>query len=422
MRTFLAIDFGTSQTSVAVLPENSMNSPTVVEINDGHGIVHKAIATALQVDNEGRLIEFGSKALAKADENFEHTFYNFKPFLGGKGSYQQKTEQDNYAPDRLTFLFLQRLREAIEEYHFNGVKLAKLAKNRGLVCVFGCPSDWNEPRKNKLKSIAEKAGFPHVTLCDEPVGVIYYSHLLGGLSLDKTQNVLVYDFGGGTTDVAIAQINKDKGQIKPAILAASGLSDVGGMNFDQAIAARYITQNGYDLWSLSTQDRLHDQYIIEREAKRAKEKLSQKDIVDITINRLKVTNGEKPQKLSFSRNDFETACKVLIDKFDEPIYEALDYAGLSPDKIDHVILAGGSSSLPYVRERMSAIFSKGNILLYSSVDVLAQGLALYGRTLVSDKKEEPSTPPPVDLSPKEVISPKEPWSWWDVFLPWRWFD
>lgn len=332
----------------------------------------------MQLDEDGNILHFGAKALQKSGDAPELTFQNFKVFVGSKDkTFQTYTAQENYTPDKLALLFLTQLRTLIEEHYFNGVKLSD---EKNLSCIIGCPSDWNEVRKRKLKSIAQEAGFPNVKTCDEAIGVIYYHYFFGGLKFKKSQNILVYDFGGGTTDVAIAQVDiSDNGEIKPSVLAVSGLPNLGGSNFDEALFSYYLNENHYDFNALSTKDRLHDKWVIGLFAREAKEELSVKNSVEKNISRLKVSGGTKPQKFSLSRDKFMTVCSELIEKFDEPIYDALTYAGLSTDDIDFVILAGGSSAMPYVMEKMSEIFSANKIFRTSSAEIIAQGLAASGK-------------------------------------------
>ena len=291
IKTVLAVDFGTTQSSVAVITEESKREPQIIEINDGQRTV-KAVATALQLDITGNITYFGAKALAKSEEAPERTFQNFKVFTGGDGQdYQVMTGQNKYTPDDLALLYLTHIRKQLEEHYFNGAKLSTMAE---LSCVIGCPSDWSEVRKDTLKRIAESAGFPKVRLCDEPIGVIYYHHFFGSLKFSKSQNILVYDFGGGTTDVAIARIEiTDSGEIKPKVLSVGGLPNLGGSNFDEAISAHYMSVNNYDLSVLPMRWQLHDQWMIGLESRNAKEELSGKELVERTINRLKVTGGAK---------------------------------------------------------------------------------------------------------------------------------
>ena len=396
IKKFLAIDFGTTQTSVAVLNENSTHAPEVLQINDGQHVV-KAIATAMQLDDDSNVIYFGAKALAKAEEAPENTFQNFKAFVGKKDkTYQLRTEQDRYSPDDLALIFFRKLKTEIEEHNFNGLKLSDIPE---LVCIVGCPADWNDVRKNILKNIAFEAGFPNVKLCDEPIGVIYYNHFYGDLKLKASQKILVYDFGGGTTDVAVAKVELSKdGEIKPDVLSVSGLPDLGGRNFDSAVANYYMEENNYDLKNLSVKDRLQDQWAINLASRGAKEDLSSKSVIEKIINRLKAINGQRPNKLSLSREKFNEICADLIEKFDDPIYDALNLAQLAIEDIDSVILAGGSSSMPYVQEKVRKIFPKRTeIFVSSGADIIAQGLAAYLQAKVLNLK----SPKQFDISEDE---------------------
>ena len=194
MKRFLAIDFGTTQTSVAILNEGSNREPEIIEINDGQRPV-KDIATAMQLDESGNILHFGARALAKSEDAPERTFQNFKVFVGSKDkTFQVQTAQETYTPDKLALLYLTQLRKLIEEQFFNG---SKLSNEQDLFCVIGYPADWDNVRKENLKNIAQEAGFVNIKLCDEPTGVIYFNHFFGGLKFKKSQNILVYDFGGG---------------------------------------------------------------------------------------------------------------------------------------------------------------------------------------------------------------------------------
>ena len=136
MKTFLAIDFGTSQTSVAMLAENSQYEPEIVEI-DGQ----KAIPTALRLDAEGNVLFFGKDAIERFHDDSGQTFYNFKAFIGWNKDYQAMTGQTAYTPESLSQIFLTYLREKIEKRYFNG---AKLTDDPNISCVIGCPAEWND--------------------------------------------------------------------------------------------------------------------------------------------------------------------------------------------------------------------------------------------------------------------------------------
>jgi len=357
-----------------MIKEGSKFEPEIVEI-DGE----KAIATALRLDGEDNVLLFGRDAIDRIHENPEDTFYNFKPDIGSAKVYCSSCKA--YAPEDLALLFLRHLRQKLEKKYFN---VADLSKVTDLHCTIGCPAPWDEKRRRNLAGLAEKAGFPNVTCCDEPFGVIYYYHFRGELHLDKPQNILVYDFGGGTTDIAIEEISPspDGSSLgEPSIQAATGIPDLGGKNFDERLRDHFIEKIGKKDTELSGKDGR----VLENYSKQLKEMLSiaidnGRNTAQKTIPMLHSTRSS--HKLEISQNEFQQLCGSFIERFEKPIHEALKNAALETEQIDHVILAGGSSRLYYVEDKIKALFPKSNILRSPNpVEVIAKGLALYGRSL-----------------------------------------
>ena len=373
MKTFLAIDFGTTQSSVARFTDSSRFEPEIVDI-DGQ----KAVATALQLDSNGNVLYFGKEATEKVHQKSGCTFYNFKVEIGTGKVYRDGDK--TYTPEELSLIFLTHLRQKLERRYFNGVKLMDQTE---LSCIIGCPAEWTEVQKKTVEEIAQKAGFPRVTHCEEPWGIIYYYHFQGNLDMEKTQNVLVYDFGGGTTDLAIECVHVDsEKRINPDMLAAGGITDLGGMNFDRALAGFFMKKLNLDPQTLPPRDH----QTIERFSKLLKEELSRTieeggRSAEVSIPLL-VSTKSFGTVLSITEGEFQSICGNLMERFEEPIYDVLNSAKLMPQKIDRVILAGGSSVMPYVRERVSAIFPKEKLITSTApTEVVAKGLAIYGRVL-----------------------------------------
>ena len=369
MKTFLGIDFGTTQTTVTMIKEGSKSfDPNVVEI-DGK----RAVDTALRLDGEDNVLLFGRDALDRIHENPDDTFYNFKPYIGSAKIYNSSCKA--YTPEDLAQIFLKHLRQKLEKKYFNVADLSKLTD---LYCTIGCPASWNEKHRRDLANLAEKSGFPNVTCCDEPFGVIYYYHFRGELHVDKPQNILVYDFGGGTTDIAIEEISSYSGSLgEPRILATTGTPDLGGKNFDGRLKDHFIEKMGKGLLG-NKDDRTLENY-----SKQLKEKLSMAidnggSTAEKTIPMLYSVRGS--YKLEISKSEFQRLCDPFIELFEVPVHDALNIAGFGADKVDHVILAGGSSRLYYVKDKINALFTKSNILVSPNpIEVIAKGLALYGR-------------------------------------------
>ena len=329
----------------------------------------------MRLDDEGRIIHFGNEAMGRINDAAGTTFYNFKAFVGRGKSYDNPNK--SYTAEELSLLFLTYLRQKIEKKYFNDAKLNEID---GLSCVIGCPAEWNEIQNNKIAEIAGEAGFPNAIYCDEPLGVIYYYHYCGDISLNEKQNVLVYDFGGGTTDIAIEQmLPSNGGDCEPKLLAAGGVANLGGKDFDDALVSHFISKLGFDKDSLERRD----MQLLEKFSRNIKEDLSHRiedgySSAEVTIPRL--YSRKSPCTLSLTEDEFETVCRDLIDKFEEPIYDVLNKAEVTQEAIHRVILAGGSSLLFYVKERMDKMFSSDKVLVGANpLEVTVKGLALYGR-------------------------------------------
>jgi actin-like ATPase involved in cell morphogenesis/TPR repeat protein len=375
MKSFLGIDFGTTETSVARIGEKTTFGPEIVEI-DGK----KSVYTALRIDTAGNVALFGDEALDKIHEAPKDTFYNFKAEIGSVETYRSSSGR-KYSPEDLALLFLSHLAQKIAK-HFN---VPSIGEAGDLSCTIGCPATWDENRRSVLVSLAQKAGFPNVVCCDEPVGVVYYCSYRGDLSLTEPINVLVYDFGGGTVDVAVEEVSPDDdGVVRkiPTILSVnerSELGDLGGRNFDEALTDYFIGQMGASKEFFD----LEDLRALEMKSKRLKENLSNNvnDGKSFVEDRLYLRSKKNFHEFSLSKNDFEQICEPLISRLREPIDSALNrQPSLNAESIGCVILAGGSSRLYYVKKGIEYLLPKSEIVASANpVEVIAKGLALYGR-------------------------------------------
>lgn len=168
-------------------------------------------------------------------------------------------------------------------------------------------------------------------------------------------------------------------RINPQLLTVNGITDLGGMNLDMALSDFFMKKLNLDRQALP----LLDLQTIERYCRMLKEDLSYSiddgaSSAEVSIPLLSSTR--MTYTLSLTKEEFESICADYIKRFDDPIFEALNTAGLMTERIDHVILTGGSSAMPYVKERIGAIFQKEKILMSASpIEVIAKGLAIYGR-------------------------------------------
>jgi len=377
-KTILGIDFGTSRTVFAMTTTKARFEPEIVEV-DGNPFVE----TILRLDHSGTIELYGTEAWEKIDEAPDRTFYEFKMGISKIGTSEQnqpattEVAEARFTPQQLGLMFLRRTREKIERHHFNGASLA----DQGIMTVIGYPAEWNEKQRLATIAMAQKAGFPNVQGCEEPLGVIYYHHYKGDLSVDKEQIMLVYDFGGGTSDVVAVKTLADE---KPKVLGIGGSSNLGGTNFDTAVYNALLEEQRLDPQSMDSRDIV----TMRRAARTLKEKLAAsrddgRDRVESTVT----LHGIRAQKrLWLDVHSFEQSCSAMIERFPEPVWDALNRADVAPEDIDVSILAGGSARMHYVRKALDDLFPNDIVLQSTNpAEVVAKGLAIYGRFLQGEK-------------------------------------
>lgn len=367
MKTILGIDFGTTTTVVAQTTPESRFGPELIEV-DGR----KRIETVIRLDPEGRNVErIGEEAWDELFRYPERTFFDFKPYIGSDKSWS--INGILFSAFDLSVLFLQAVREKIEAQLFCRTPLADME----VTSIIGYPAEWEDARKTAVVEIAKQAGFTNVLGCEEPLGAVYYHHFKEEISIDHPQLMLVYDFGGGTTDVSIMRCGPDR----PLELLGWGGMDVGGHHFDNILTETFSERISREVGGpLSDEDKAH----VGTASQRLKERLSNNRNYNNArsehiIPLLKAKNTSYQLTLDFE--EFERLGVDLIGRFEAPIHSALKRAGVENPEIDAVILAGGAGRLYYAREKLRELFPPPQEYIQTAnpQEVIAMGLALYGR-------------------------------------------
>ncbi|WP_028572169.1 Hsp70 family protein [Desulfonatronum lacustre] len=374
----LGIDFGTSRTVFSMTSTKARSEPEIVVIDK-----KPFVETIMRLDDSGSIELFGTEAWEKIDEAPERTFYEFKMGISKVGTSEQdqpattEVAETRFTPQQLGLMFLRRAREKIEKLVFNESSLA----DEVIITVIGYPAEWNEKQRMTTIDMAQEAGFPNVHGCEEPLGVIYYHDYKGDLSVDHEQTILVYDFGGGTSDVVVVKTVANE---KPQVLGIGGALNLGGRDFDKAIYNILLVQCGLSPQSMDPRDVV----TIRRAGRTLKEKLAVayhdgRNNVESTV----YLYGTRAQKrLHLDLPTFEKCCEPLIHRFSEPVNDALNRADTAREAINLSILAGGSARMHYVRKALDELFP--NDVSFQSPDpseVVAKGLAIYGRFFQGEK-------------------------------------
>ncbi|MFB6303057.1 MAG: molecular chaperone DnaK, partial [Haloferacaceae archaeon] len=349
----LGIDLGTTNSAFAVMeggdPEIIVNSegerttPSVVAFDDGERLV-------------------GKPAKNQAVKNPEQTVQSIKRHMGEE-DYTVELDGEEYTPEQVSAMILQKIKRDAEEYLGDEVEKA----------VITVPAYFNDRQRQATKDAGEIAGFEVERIVNEPTA----ASMAYGLDDESDQTVLVYDLGGGTFDVSIL----DLGGGVYEVVATNGDNDLGGDDWDEAIvdylADQFEEEHGIDL-----RDDRQALQRLEDAAEEAKIELSSRKETTISLPFIATTDsGPLDLEEKLSRAKFESLTEDLIGRTVGPTEQALEDAGYDTGDIDEVILVGGSTRMPQVQEKVEEMTGKEPKKNVNPDEAVALGAAIQGGVL-----------------------------------------
>ena len=385
MSKILGIDLGTTFSATAIM-ENG--EPKIIENKEGNRTTPSVVA--LTKNNE-RLV--GVIARRQQITNPKNTIFSIKRLIGRRFSdkevesdkkllpYELKEASDGsvevkmgdkwHKPAEISSMILQKLKQDAEEKI--GEKITE--------AIITCPAYFDDSQRKATKVAGEVAGLNVKMVINEPTAAA----LAYGLTKTKGQQILVYDFGGGTFDVSILDIHKDPDTVE--VIGVGGDTHLGGDDFDQKIMGWIIKEFKKDQGIDLSEDQLALQRIKEV-AEKAKIELS--TTLETEINLPFVTSdssGPKHLYLKLSRAQFESLVKEYIDKSIKLVKEALKGAKLEPKDIEEIVLVGGQTRMPAIQESVKSLFGKEANKSINPDEVVAIGAAIQGGIMSGDAKE-----------------------------------
>ena len=381
MSKIIGIDLGTTNSCVAVMQgsqtkvienaEGARTTPSVVAFGDETLIGMPAKRQAVTNPENTiyavkRLIgrKFDGAAVQKDAKN---TPYKILKANNGDAWIQAKNKQ--YSPSQISAFTLQKMKETAEKYLGQTVTKA----------VITVPAYFNDSQRQATKDAGKIAGLEVERIVNEPTAAA----LAYGLDKKKSGKIAVYDLGGGTFDVSILEIGDGVFEVK----STNGDTSLGGEDFDNVIIEYILTifkkDTGMDLKS----DNLALQRIKEA-AEKAKCELSSTVETDINIPFITADNtGPKHINIKLNRAKFEGLIEHLIKRSLRPCETALKDSGFSKKDIDEVILVGGMTRMPKVKEQVEKFFDKKPHEGVNPDEVVAIGAAIQGGVLQGDVKD-----------------------------------
>ncbi len=383
MAKVIGIDLGTTNSCVAVMDGGK---PKVIENAEGARTTPSIVAFAK--DGE-RLI--GQPAKRQAVTNPESTIFAVKRLIGrrfddpitkkdtelvpynivkGKnGDAWVKAGGDDYSPSQISAFILQKMKETAEAYLGETVTQA----------VITVPAYFNDAQRQATKDAGQIAGLEVLRIINEPTAAA----LAYGLDKDENKTIAVYDLGGGTFDISILEVGDGVFEVK----STNGDTFLGGEDFDsklvEFLAADFQKAEGIDL----TKDKLALQRLKES-AEKAKIELSSTQTTEVNLPFITADqNGPKHLVKTITRADLEKLVDDLIKRTLEPCKKAIADAGIKADAIDEVVMVGGMTRMPKVREVVKSFFGKEPHTGVNPDEVVAMGAAIQAGVLQGDVKD-----------------------------------
>ncbi|MFN7965230.1 MAG: molecular chaperone DnaK [Acidobacteriota bacterium] len=385
MGRIVGIDLGTTNSVVAIMEQGG---PVVIPSREGSHTVPSIVAFSRRGE---RLV--GALAKRQSATNPEGTFYSIKRLLGRKRSDQEVEVSARNVPYRIvgapngdahvqmldriispqeiSAAVLTHLKETAEEYLGEPVQDA----------VITVPAYFDDSQRQATRDAGRIAGLNILRILNEPTAASLAYGLLGGDINEKI--IAVYDLGGGTFDISILRLAEGVFEV----LSTSGDTFLGGEDFDQRViewmAKQFQEETGLD----PLLDRLALQRIKEA-AEKAKCELSRETVTEIQLPFLASTpKGPAHFNRTLTRETFEGLVSDLIEKTRRPCEDALEKAGLTPDRIADVLLVGGQTRTPKVQQMVEQIFGREPNRGVNPDEVVAVGAAIQAGILRGDVKE-----------------------------------
>ncbi|HGG06009.1 MAG TPA: molecular chaperone DnaK [Aliiroseovarius sp.] len=383
MAKVIGIDLGTTNSCVAIMDgsqprviensEGARTTPSVVAFKDDERLVGMPAKRQAVTNPENTIFAVKRLIGRRVDDpavNKDRKHVPYKIVDGGNGDAWVEVNKEKYSPSQISAFILGKMKETAESYLGEEVTQA----------VITVPAYFNDAQRQATKDAGKIAGLEVLRIINEPTAAA----LAYGLDKKETKTIAVYDLGGGTFDVTILEIDDGLFEVK----STNGDTFLGGEDFDMRIvnylAEEFKKEHGVDL----SKDKMALQRLKEA-AEKAKIELSSSSQTE--INQPFISMGSDGQPLhmvmKLTRAKLESLVSDLIKRTMKPCQAALKDAGLSKDDIDEVILVGGMTRMPRVKDEVTKFFGKEPHQGVNPDEVVAMGAAIQAGVLQGDVKD-----------------------------------
>lgn len=356
MGKIIGIDLGTTNSCVAVIEGGQ---PTVIVNAEGARTTPSVVAFSKKGE---RLV--GEPAKRQAVTNADRTISSIKRHMGT--DYRVSIDRKKYTPQEISAFILMKLKKDAENYLGERVTEA----------VITVPAYFSDAQRQATKDAGKIAGLKVERIINEPTAAA----LAYGLDNGEPQKILVYDLGGGTFDVSVIEI----GDKVIEVLATSGDNHLGGDDFDDRLVSYLVSEfkrtEGVDI----SKDKMAMQRVRE-EAEKAKKELSSAATTNVNLPFIVTTkSGAKHMDIAVTRARFEELTADLVDRTAGPVMTALSDAGINKSELNKVLLVGGSTRIPAVREKVRMLTGLEPSKNMNPDECVALGASIQGGKLSGD--------------------------------------
>ncbi|MEO9823659.1 MAG: molecular chaperone DnaK [Paracoccaceae bacterium] len=383
MGKVIGIDLGTTNSCVAIMDgsqprvienaEGARTTPSIVAFTDSERLVGQPAKRQAVTNPENTVFAVKRLIGRRVDDDAVTKDKHVVPFEivdGGNGDAWVQAAGEKYSPSQISAFILQKMKETAESYLGEDVTQA----------VITVPAYFNDAQRQATKDAGKIAGLEVLRIINEPTAAA----LAYGLDKKETKTIAVYDLGGGTFDITILEIDDGLFEVK----STNGDTFLGGEDFDMRIvnylADEFKKEHAVDL----TKDKMALQRLKEA-AEKAKIELSSSNQTE--INQPFISMGADGQPLhmvmKLTRAKLESLVSDLIKNSIKPCQAALKDAGLSTGDIDEVVLVGGMTRMPRVKDEVTKFFGKEPHQGVNPDEVVALGAAIQAGVLQGDVKD-----------------------------------
>src|SRR5690242_5798312 len=362
MAKIIGIDLGTSNSAAASM---SGGKPVIIQAAEGASIGGKSFPSVVAFSQDGQLL-VGEPARRQMLSNPEGTVIAAKRKMGT--DFKFKVFGKEYTPQQISAFILQKIKKDAEAFLGETV-------DRAVITV---PAYFNDNQRQATKDAGEIAGLEVVRIINEPTAA---SLAFGLDKVQKDLKIVVFDLGGGTLDVTVMEMGGGVFQVK----STSGDTQLGGTDMDNSLVEfvldEFKKQSGLDIRN----DKAAMMRVREA-AEKAKIELSNVVTTEINLPFLAYdpATGPKNLVLPITRAKLEELMRPIIERCRGPMLQALQDAKLTPPDIDKIILVGGPTRMPIVRQFISTVMSKEPEGGIDPMEAVAMGAAIQAAIIAGD--------------------------------------